>query len=204
MPDWLGWVLVAFVGVAVTLWLLGQFTAAANAIDYGVRWLRRRTERHRSLAAGAHPDDAAGGWMGTHVNGATFVVRPVGVVESSLKDRDTAPLQGDEGAPDAWLVFDSTVAEGLRGLQPGTQMVLLTWLDRARRDVLAVHPRGDRSRSEVGVFNTRSPDRPNPIGLHRVEILATEGTRVRVRDLEALDGTPIVDLKPVLRPTSER
>jgi tRNA-Thr(GGU) m(6)t(6)A37 methyltransferase TsaA len=134
----------------------------------------------------------------------TYVVEPIGRVESPLVDRDSAPRQGDEGAPEAWLVFEPGVAEGLRDLRVGTQVLLLTWLDRARRDVLAVHPRGDLSRPETGVFSTRSPDRPNPIGLHRVAIVAIDGVRVRVRDLEALDGTPIVDVKPVLDAGTER
>jgi tRNA-Thr(GGU) m(6)t(6)A37 methyltransferase TsaA len=137
------------------------------------------------------------------VNGE-FVVRPVGWVESPLVDRDQAPLQGDEGAPEAWLVFDPGVREAARDLAAGTDVIVLTWLDRASRDVLAVHPRGDLTRPETGVFSTRSPDRPNPIGLHRVTIVAIDGTRVRVRNLEALDGTPIVDVKPVLDAVGER
>ncbi len=128
----------------------------------------------------------------------------IGTVESRLKDRDSAPKQGDEGAPDAWLAFDASVAEGLEGIAVGDELLVLTWLDRARRDVLRVHPRGDPARREQGVFNTRSPDRPNPIGLHRVTVLAIEGVRMRVRDLEALDGTPVVDVKPLLRSVRER
>jgi len=101
-------------------------------------------------------------------------------------------------------VFDRRVGEALRDLEVGSDVLVLTWLDRARRDVLSVHPRGDPDRPETGVFSTRSPDRPNPIGLHRVQVAAIDGTRVRVRNLEALDGTPILDLKPVLGPESER
>jgi tRNA-Thr(GGU) m(6)t(6)A37 methyltransferase TsaA len=138
------------------------------------------------------------------VTGGPYVVQPIGRVESPLADRDVAPLQGDEGAPDAWLVFDQGVREGLRDLRAGTEVIVLTWLDRARRDVLVVHPRGDRTRPETGVFSTRSPDRPNPVGLHRVAIVSIDGTRMRVRNLEALDGTPIVDVKPVLDPGAER
>lgn len=123
---------------------------------------------------------------------------PIGRVESPLVDLASAPPQGDEGAPDAWLVFEPRVLEGLEGLRPGDEIIVLTWLHRARRDVLRVHPRGDPARPEQGVFGTRSPDRPNPIGLHRVEILAIEGSRVRVRNLEAVDGTPVVDVKPLL------
>jgi tRNA-Thr(GGU) m(6)t(6)A37 methyltransferase TsaA len=127
-----------------------------------------------------------------------FELTPVGRVESPLTEPESAPKQGDEGAPDAWLVFEPDVAEALGGIEPGDEVIVLTWLDRARRDVLSVHPRGDRSRSEQGVFGTRSPHRPNPIGLHRVAVLSVEGERLRVRDLEAVDGTPILDLKPVL------
>jgi tRNA-Thr(GGU) m(6)t(6)A37 methyltransferase TsaA len=129
---------------------------------------------------------------------------PIGTVESPLTDRAAAPKQGDEGAPDAWLVLRPEVAEGLDGIRAGDELIVLTWLDRARRDVLRVHPRGDVTRPPQGVFNTRSPDRPNPIGLHRVEVAEIDGPRVRVRNLEALDGTPVLDLKPVLRGIGER
>jgi len=128
----------------------------------------------------------------------TFELRSIGRVESPLTDPDSAPRQPDEGAPEAWLAFDQAVREALRNLRAGDEIMLLTWLDRARRDVLSVHPRGDPSRPEEGVFSTRSPHRPNPIGLHRVEIAAVDGLRVRVRQLEALDGTPILDVKPVI------
>lgn len=127
-----------------------------------------------------------------------LVVHPIGWVESSLVDRGMAPKQGDEGAPDAWLVFHPRYERGMRELAAGQEVLVLTWLDRASRDVLAVHPRDDRTRPETGVFSTRSPDRPNPVGLHRVRIVAVDGLRALVHDLEALDGTPIVDVKPVL------
>ncbi len=123
---------------------------------------------------------------------------PIGAVESALADLAHAPRQGDEGAPDAWLVIEPQLAAALDGLAPGDAILVLTWLDRARRDVLRVHPRGDLERLEQGVFATRSPDRPNPIGLHRVEIVAVTGNRVHVRPLEAVHGTPILDIKPVL------
>ena len=127
-----------------------------------------------------------------------FELTPVGIVESELVDLTAAPKQGDEGAPSAWLVFDATMVEALDGVRPGDEMIVLTWLDRARRDVLRVHPRGELSRPQQGVFATRSPDRPNPIGLHRVRVESVENVRLRVSNLEAVDGTPIVDLKPVL------
>jgi len=122
----------------------------------------------------------------------------IGSVESPLTDPAAAPNQGDEGAPEAWLVFEPEVFPALEGIRAGDELVVLTWLDRARRDVLRVHPRGDPSRPEQGVFNTRSPHRPNPIGLHRVEVISIDGLRLQVRNLEAVDGTPILDLKPVL------
>jgi tRNA-Thr(GGU) m(6)t(6)A37 methyltransferase TsaA len=128
----------------------------------------------------------------------------IATVQSSLKDRTEAPKQGDEGAPDAWLAFDSAFADALDGIAVGDELVLLTWFDRAKRDVLRVHPRSDPDRPLQGVFNTRSPDRPNPIGLHRVTVRAVDGVRVQVSDLEALDGTPVIDVKPVLRGVDER
>jgi tRNA-Thr(GGU) m(6)t(6)A37 methyltransferase TsaA len=128
----------------------------------------------------------------------SYEVLPIGWVESPLVDPLAAPKQGDEGSPEAWLVFDNAVREGLNDLQVGTDVIVLTWLHRARRDVLRVHPRDDPANPRRGVFSTRSADRPNPIGLHRVTIVSIEGTRVLVRNLEALNATPIVDVKPVL------
>jgi tRNA-Thr(GGU) m(6)t(6)A37 methyltransferase TsaA len=129
---------------------------------------------------------------------ARYELRPIGHVRSPLTDPATAPKQGDEGAPDAWLVLDPEVAVGARDLAVGADVFVLTWLHRARRDVLAVHPRDDPRTPETGVFSTRSQDRPNPIGLHRVTIAAIDGPRVLAQGLEAVDGTPIVDVKPVL------
>jgi tRNA-Thr(GGU) m(6)t(6)A37 methyltransferase TsaA len=126
------------------------------------------------------------------------IAEPIGTIESPLTDPATAPKQGNEGGPDAWIVLDEGVLDGLDGLLPGDRVIVLTWLDRARRDVLRVHPRDDVRNPERGVFGTRSADRPNPIGLHEVKILAIEGNRVHVSDLEAVDGTPVLDLKPVL------
>jgi tRNA-Thr(GGU) m(6)t(6)A37 methyltransferase TsaA len=128
-----------------------------------------------------------------------MTLTPIGRVESPLTDAASAPKQGHEGSPEAWLVIEPAVLEALEGIQPGDRVIVLTWLDRARRDVLRVHPRDDIANPMQGVFNTRSADRPNPIGLHEVEVVSIEGERIRVRDLEALDGTPIVDIKPVLR-----
>jgi tRNA-Thr(GGU) m(6)t(6)A37 methyltransferase TsaA len=128
----------------------------------------------------------------------SYEIRPIGYVESPLVDRESAPKQGSEGAPDAWLVFDPDVAEGIRDLAVGADVFVLTWLHHSRRDVLTVRPRDDPRNPETGVFSTRSQDRPNPIGLHRVRIVAIDGLQVLVRDLEAFDGTPILDVKPVL------
>jgi tRNA-Thr(GGU) m(6)t(6)A37 methyltransferase TsaA len=134
----------------------------------------------------------------------SFELTPVGHVRSPLTDRHAAPKQGDEGAPEAWIVFEPHLLAALEGIRAGDELMVLTWLDRADRGVLLVHPRGDPARPLQGVFNTRSPDRPNPIGLHRVGVLAVEGQRFRVRDLEALDGTPVLDVKPVLDQGTER
>jgi tRNA-Thr(GGU) m(6)t(6)A37 methyltransferase TsaA len=124
--------------------------------------------------------------------------RPIGRVESPLTARADAPKQGHEGAPDAWLVFEDWALEGLLGIEAGDRLLVLTWLDRAARDTMRVHPRGNPDNAIQGVFATRSPDRPNPIGLHRVRVLAVDGARIQVGPLEALDGTPILDVKPPL------
>src|SRR5688572_12297877 len=128
----------------------------------------------------------------------SFVLRPVGRVESTLVDLAQAPRQGDEGGPDAWLVFDASVTEAMQDLRVGDELLLLTWLDRAERTTQVVYPRGDQTRARQGVFSTRSPHRPNPIGLHRVRVIQVDGLRVYVSDLEAINGTPILDVKPVL------
>ena len=133
-----------------------------------------------------------------------FSIKPIGHVESPLMDRASAPKQGREGSPLACLVFNESMREALRDLHVGEDVIVLTWLDRARRDVLRVHPRGDRTRPELGVFSTRSPDRPNPIGLHRVKIISIQDVvRVQVNDLEALHVTPILDIKPVLEEVAD-
>jgi tRNA-Thr(GGU) m(6)t(6)A37 methyltransferase TsaA len=128
----------------------------------------------------------------------TYLVRPIGSVESTLVDPAQAPNQGQQGAPDAWLLIDPGVREGIRDLEVGSDILVLTWLHRARRDELATHPGDDPTSPELGVFSTRSPARPNPIGLHRVTIIAIEEGRLRVHPLEAIDGTPVIDIKPVL------
>ena len=128
----------------------------------------------------------------------TFTVTPIGHVRSPLADPAAAPRQPDEGAPPATLEIDDAYLAGLGGVDVGTDLLVLTWLHQGSRDVLTTRPRNDPDRAEQGVFSTRSPDRPNPIGLHRVRILAIDGARFRVADLEALDGTPVVDVKPVL------
>ena len=133
-----------------------------------------------------------------------FTVRPIGRVVSPLTSSADAPRQGDEGAPDAYLILDSEVQVGLHGIAVGDEIILLTWLHEADRSILRVHPRGDLSRPEQGVFSTRASSRPNPIGLHRVRVLDMDGRRLQVSGLEAIDGTPIVDLKPVLGSIEER
>lgn len=131
-------------------------------------------------------------------------LRPVGRVESPLVARGEGPRQGDEGAPEAFIVIEPELHTAMRDLHAGQEVLVLTWLDRTDRTILEVHPRGEVDRPLTGVFSTRSPDRPNPIGLHRVEIVAIDGCRLRVRNLEAIDGTPVLDIKPVLGPIDER
>ena len=129
------------------------------------------------------------------------LLRPVGIVRSKLKRREDCPLQGWEGAPDAWVEIDPAFAEGLDGITPGCEAILLTWFHKAKRNVLKLHPRNNPENPLRGVFATRSADRPNPVGLHRVEVLEVDmqGGRLRVRPLEALDGKPIIDIKPILQ-----
>ena len=131
-------------------------------------------------------------------------VRPIGVIRSALKRLEDAPRQGDEGAPEAWLELTPAVQDGLTSVTAGTRLIVITWLHLAQRDVLLVHPRGDLGRPLTGVFATRSPDRPNPLGLHQVTVLEIAGPRLRVAPLEAIDGTPIIDIKPVLGPLDSR
>ncbi len=134
----------------------------------------------------------------------SYTARPIGSVMSSLVDRDAAPRQADEDAPDAWIAVDAEYAAAMRDLAVGDDIILLTWLDRADRAVQAVHPRGDADRPMQGVFSTRSPDRPNPVGLHRVRIIAIDGTRFQVSALEAIDRTPVIDIKPALGSVDDR
>ncbi len=133
-----------------------------------------------------------------------YTLKPIGYVRSSLVDREHAPKQGSEGAPNAWLLFDPEVAAGLRDLRVGEEILVLTWLDRSDREVLSVHPRDDPRVPLRGVFSSRSQDRPNPIGLHRVRIVEIDSlTRIKVSDMEAFDATPILDVKPILDPNRE-
>ena len=129
-----------------------------------------------------------------------FIVRAIGHVRSALRTPAEAPLQGTEGAPESTLELAAELAPAATDLHPGQELLVLTWLHLADRAILRVHPRGDPRNPEEGVFSTRSPDRPNPVGVHRVTVVAFDGASVRVRDLEAIDGTPIVDIKPVLHP----
>ena len=125
-------------------------------------------------------------------------LRTIGVIRSTLKSRSEAPRQGREGAPDAWLEVRPSVAKGLDRIAVGDEIVVVTWLHQARRDVLEVRPRGDKRRRLTGVFATRSPDRPNPLGLHPVTVKRIDGTRLLIGPIEAIDGTPVVDIKPML------
>jgi tRNA-Thr(GGU) m(6)t(6)A37 methyltransferase TsaA len=136
--------------------------------------------------------------------GAPYVVHPIGVVRSELRAPADAPNQAFEGAPEATLDIDPAVADGLHRIQPGDELIVLTWLHLADRDVLLTHPTGNPDIPLTGVFRTRSPDRPNPIGVHRVTVIAVEhSTRLHVAALEAIDGTPIIDLKVVMRESPE-
>ena len=137
--------------------------------------------------------------MGTRgQRGGGAQLRPIGIIRSSIKKRSEAPKQGSEGAPDAWLEVSPLVAEGLDGLAAGDDVIVVTWLHQARRDVLKVHPRSERHRPLTGVFATRSPDRPNPLGLHAVTVREVAKNRLRIGPIEAIYGTPVVDIKPVL------
>ena len=130
--------------------------------------------------------------------GGEYAVRSIGVVRSGLVSRAHAPRQPDEGAPSADVVFDESVVPALAGIAVGDRLELLTWLHLADRSTLTTYPRGDTARPLTGVFATRSPDRPNPVGLHTVTVTAVDGNVVRVDGLEAVDGTPVIDLKPAL------
>lgn len=136
------------------------------------------------------------------MEGIDYCLRPIGIVRSVLKERSGAPRQGREGAPDAWIEVVPEVAEGLEGLEVEMEIVVVTWLHQGRRDVLKVHPRGNKNVLS-GVFATRSPDRPNPLGLHRVRVLEISGREMKVGPLEAIDGTPVVDIKPVLSSSAD-
>ena len=133
-----------------------------------------------------------------------YEVIPVGWVKSPLTEMAQAPRQADDGAPPAWLVFEADVSDAIRDLRPGTEIIVLTWLDRADRTVLLTIPRSDPRNPMTGVFSTRSPDRPNPVGLHRTRVTAVDGLRVLVNALEALDGTPVIDVKAVLDEIADR
>jgi len=131
------------------------------------------------------------------------VLHPIGFIRSTLKDRAHAPRQGSEGAPDAWIEVKPEFAEGLDGMKVGDAIIVITWLHQARRDVLKVHPRDDLRNPLTGVFATRSSDRPNPLGLHRVTVRDIAGIRLKVGPIEAIDGTPVIDLKPVLSESAD-
>jgi len=131
-------------------------------------------------------------------NTIAYPLTPIGVIRSTLRTRRETPKQGCEGAPDAWLEMAPAIAQGLEGIAAGDEIIVITWLHRARRDVLKLHPRWDKRLPLTGVFATRSPDRPNPLGLHRVRVVEIAGNRLKVGPIEAIDGTPVVDVKPIL------
>jgi tRNA-Thr(GGU) m(6)t(6)A37 methyltransferase TsaA len=133
------------------------------------------------------------------VNEICYDIKPIGIIRSELTSRHSAPRQGNKGAPDAWIEINATVLEGIDGINVGCEIIILTWLHKAHRNILKVHPHGDKNKLVTGVFSTRSPDRPNPIGLHRVSVLEISENKIKVGPLEAIDGTPVVDIKPVLR-----
>jgi tRNA-Thr(GGU) m(6)t(6)A37 methyltransferase TsaA len=137
----------------------------------------------------------SGTYKTTHTD---YSLSAIGFLQSPLKQLGEAPRQGSEGAPDAWFEVNASVAEGLEGIEVGDEIIVITWLHQAQRDILKVHPRGDETVPLAGVFATRSPDRPNPLGLHRVKVLSIAGERLQVGPIEAIDGTPVVDIKPVL------
>ena len=132
-----------------------------------------------------------------------YTLLPIGLLRSPLTQREDAPNQGGEGAPDAWLDVNPALAAGLEGIAAGQEIIVITWLHQSRHDILKLHPRWDTTQPLTGVFATRSPDRPNPLGLHRVTVRAVEGTRLQIGPIEAIDGTPVVDIKPVLAPAAD-
>ena len=134
----------------------------------------------------------------------SYTIAPIGIIRSPLENRETAPRQGYEDAPEAWLEVSTAVADGLRGLYAGDEIIVITWLHRAERSVLQVHPRGEFDTPLTGVFATRSPDRPNPVGLHRATVLEIAGQRLKIGPIEAIDGTPVIDIKPVLSRSDDR
>jgi tRNA-Thr(GGU) m(6)t(6)A37 methyltransferase TsaA len=154
-------------------------------------------------AAQVFSDSVASDSEGNVMHETHYSLSPIGLLRSPLKDRGAAPNQGREGAPDAWLVVDAAVAEGLDGIEVGDELIVITWLHQAERDILKTHPRNDQTRPLTGVFATRSPDRPNPLGLHRVTVREIAGTSVKVGPIEAIDGTPVVDIKPVLSASAD-
>ena len=127
-----------------------------------------------------------------------YTLHPIGFIESPIINREEAPSQGDEGAPDVWITINKNVAEGLDGIYVGKEIIVLTWFHQSKRDILKLHPRWDRNNPLTGVFATRSPDRPNPIGLHEVKVLEIKDNKIKVAKLEAINGTPVIDIKPVL------
>ena len=172
-------------------WLFAAGITSINRVH-------RDGEDNAACDAGVKPRTNCVAQKEIDMNDIHYDIRPIGVIRSELTCRDAAPRQGSEGAPDAWVEVNSSVAEGLEGISVGHEIVIITWFHEANRDILKLHPRRDKNKPMTGVFSTRSPDRPNPIGLHRATVLVIDGNRLKVKAIEAIDGTPVVDIKPVL------
>ena len=193
------WQLEGFVRLALGAWLSAVRSAlvppffGGQSISGFAVWAKARALWFGRPSGGAKLERG----LNRMTREIDYCLRPIGVVRSVRRERSGAPRQGDEGAPDVWIEITPEVAEGLEGIEVNTDIVVLTWLHQGRRDVLKVHPRGNKN-VLCGVFATRSPDRPNPLGLHRVKVLEISGREIKVGPLEAIDGTPVVDIKPVL------
>jgi tRNA-Thr(GGU) m(6)t(6)A37 methyltransferase TsaA len=171
-------------------------SALALIVPHGAMRVPVAGQAATVITSGAAPVRAR---KGCAMPALDYTLVPIGVLRSPLTRREDAPMQGREGAPDAWLEVSEPFVAGLEGIAVGDEVIIITWLHLAQRDVLRVHPRGDESRPLAGVFGTRSPDRPNPLGLHPVTVREVAGARLKVGPIEAIDGTPVVDIKTALK-----